>query len=182
MPGLTVTEKEHWKDRIGKRIDKQIERITATQPTILEAVKREAKQRALVALGLNEAQTELDQIVAAEKNLDKRKKQLQRVLYAKVRCISVEDVEEEAWYRMETEVNAAKQRREALLEEELLAAHEVGRRILALKNERENLLDTVWLSTSSAQLKTLWAKDAELLGDEQTPLQREALAIAPVEE
>ena len=29
MSGLTVTEKEHWKNRIARRIDKRIEAITA---------------------------------------------------------------------------------------------------------------------------------------------------------
>jgi len=63
----------------------------------------------------------------------------------------------------------------------VLAESEIGRQILALQQEKDGLLDTVWLATSPAQVRTLWAKVAELLGDEQTRLQRDALAIAPME-
>ena len=182
MPGLTVTEKEHWKDRIAKRIDRQIERITAEQPTIMETVRREAKQRALVALGLHDLQQELDQVEAGKQALQNREKRLQLTMLAKVRGLPVEEVSEDCWYRAEQEVSAALERRKALLEEELLAEHEIGRRILALRQEREGLLDSVWLATSSRCIKDLWSKVIELLGDEQTRLQREALAIEPIED
>ena len=46
-----------------------------------------------------------------------------------------------------------------------------------LRQERDNLLDTIWLATSSQQIKDLWKKVVVLLGDEQTHLEKEALAI-----
>jgi hypothetical protein len=182
MPGLTVTEKEHWKDRIAKRIDRQIERITAEQPTVFETVRREAKKRALIALGLQELQSQLEQAESEKQSLEKRERNLQRSLVAKVRGVSIDEVSDDTWYRCEQEVATAVDRRKLLIEEELLAEHEVGRRVLDLRLEREGLLDSIWLASSPAQVKTLWSKVAELLGDEQTRLQREALAIAPVEE
>ena len=39
-----------------------------------------------------------------------------------------------------------------------------------------------WLATSPKQIKDLWKKVDDMLGGEQTELQREALAIEPVEE
>jgi hypothetical protein len=182
MPGLTVTEKEHWKDRIAKRIDRQIERITAEQPTLMETIHRTAKQRALVALGLDALQTELEQIEQAKQSLEKREQNVQRALVAKVRGVPSEDVQEDFWYRCEQEVAAAVERRQSLIEDELLAEHEIGRRVLDLRLEREGLLDSIWLATSPAQVKILWSKVAELLGDQPTRLQRDALAIMPVEE
>ena len=47
MSGLTVTEKEHWKKRISRRIDKRIEVITAGDPDFFERIDRDARQRAL---------------------------------------------------------------------------------------------------------------------------------------
>jgi hypothetical protein len=38
------------------------------------------------------------------------------------------------------------------------------------------------LGTSPKQIKELWSKVADLLGDDQTQLQRDALAIVPAEE
>jgi hypothetical protein len=43
--------------------------------------------------------------------------------------------------------------------------------------EKENLLDTIWLATSTSQLKTLWTKVSDLLGSAPTQLERDALAI-----
>ena len=57
---------------------------------------------------------------------------------------------------------------------------DVGRRIVDLRREKDNLLDVVWLASSSIQIKELWGKVAELLGDEATRLEREVLVIAPV--
>ncbi len=38
----------------------------------------------------------------------------------------------------------------------------------------------VWLATSGTEIRQLWRKVAELLGDEQTQLQKDALAIEAV--
>lgn len=47
MPGLSVREKNHWKERLSKRIDKRIEVIAAEDPNLLERVKRDAHDRAM---------------------------------------------------------------------------------------------------------------------------------------
>jgi hypothetical protein len=53
MPGLTVTEKEHWRQRISARIGKRIEAIKAQHPALFERVKREARARALQSLAIS---------------------------------------------------------------------------------------------------------------------------------
>ena len=50
-----------------------------------------------------------------------------------------------------------------------------------LKAERDNLVDTVLVATSSRELKSLWANFNALLGIEATPMERKALAVAEVE-
>ena len=40
----------------------------------------------------------------------------------------------------------------------------------------------IWLATSPSQVRELWTKVGELLGDEPTALEREALAIPPAGE
>src|SRR5713101_1122393 len=111
MPNLTVTEKEHWKERIARRIDKRIEVVCAGDPNLMDRIRDQARQRALQSLGLAAMQAELD----------------------------------------------------------------------AVEKQKENLLDTIWLATSPNQIRQLWQKVIELLGDEQTILQKEALAIGAVE-
>ena len=177
MPSLTVTEKEHWNERIAKKIDKKIEAITAAEPGLLERIQRQAHQRALGSLGLAEIQTKLDTIASQTKELEKCEKRAHRAMLAAVRRVPIEEIEEPYYVGERLEVDQAIQKREAIHEEELLAENERGRDILRLRREKDNLLDTVWLATSPQQIKDLWKKVVELLGDEQTPLEKEALAI-----
>jgi len=44
------------------------------------------------------------------------------------------------------------------------------------------LLDTVWLATSTSQIKELWAQVNALLEVNPTALEQKALTIAPVKE
>ncbi|MBX3435797.1 MAG: hypothetical protein KF847_20965 [Pirellulales bacterium] len=76
----------------------------------------------------------------------------------------------------------ARARRRGVHEQELLAADPLGQKILALELEREELLDTVWLATSRAQVKELWGRVLELLQQPPTALQAEALKIEPPQE
>ena len=179
MSGLTVTEKEHWKKRIARRIDKWIEAITAGDPNFFERLERNARQRALDSLGLAEYQAELDEIEQQSKALEKREKQLHKKMLAKVRGIGTDDLDDYA-YRYDSEVDRAIKRRKAVHKDELLAETELGQQVLRLRQEKDELQDVVWLATSPKQVKALWEKVAELLGDEQTQLQKDALAIEPV--
>ena len=47
---------------------------------------------------------------------------------------------------------------------------------------KDNLLDTVWLATSSSQIKELWGQVNALLEIKPTALEEKALKIAPVQE
>jgi hypothetical protein len=181
VPGLTVTEKEHWKNRIAKRIDKRIEAITAQNPSLMERIKGEARQRALDSLGLAPHRAQLDEIEREEEALSKRKKKAQWAMLAQLRGVPPEDLDDH-YYHYDSEVEGAIAKRQAVHEDELLADDDVGRKILQLRQEKDDLLDTVWLATSGTQIKQLWAKVAELLGDESTRLQRDAMAIEPVSE
>jgi hypothetical protein len=188
MPGLTVTEKEHWRQRISARIGRRIEAIKSKHPAMFERVKREARARALQSLGLADAYAALEQVHADETALDRRKTQAQRAMLAVVRGVPVEEIDDAFSVRYGRELPlpmdaaTALDRRQETHENELLADDPVGAEIAHLEAERERLLDTVWLACSPAQIKQLWSKVSELLGDEGTPLEREALTIAPLKE
>jgi hypothetical protein len=185
MPGLTVTEKNHWRDRIAARIGKAVERIKAQHPALFDRVKRQAHAQALESLGLAASYAELEAIKAEEVALSRRKTRAQRAMVASLRGVPIDEVTETLGVRygselpLPTEAADAITRRQAAHTEQLLADDPVGREIARLEAERDGLLDTVWLATSPSQIRTLWSKVAEMLGDEPTPLEREALAIAP---
>jgi len=180
MP-LTVTEKEHWKDRISRRIDKRIEAIHAEGPNLKDRIQRDARQRALESLGLAEMQTERDEIAKQKEALEKRERKIRRQMLAHVRGVPVDDVDDVHPYGCNAEVNGAINRRQDVCEDELLAECDRGKQILRLREEKENLLDTVWLATSSTQVKELWGKVTELLGSQPTQLESDALGIVPAD-
>ncbi len=180
MAGLTVTEKEHWKTRIDSRIARRIETLSAEDPGLLERIKEEARGLAVASLGLAELQAEAQEIELQQEALSERETAVHRAMLARVRGVPVDAVTVSCGgYVERNPVNAAIERRRAVHEKELLAEHDLGRRILALRREREGLIDTVWLATSSAAIRELWTKVGQLLTDQPTQLERDALAIEP---
>ena len=182
MPSLTVTEKNHWKERIARRIEKRIEGLLTAEPSLMDRIHREARQRSLQSLGLADWQAELDNIEHQKGQLEKRSQQVLKAMLAHVRGVPVEDLEDMCYgYHREEEVKSAVAKRQRVHEDELLGECDTGREILRFRQEQEDLLDTVWLASSPSQLKTLWSKVNELLGTEPTRLERDALAIPPLD-
>jgi hypothetical protein len=185
MAGLTVTEKAHWRDRIAARIDRAVERVRASHPALFDRVRREAHAEALRSLGLAEPYAELEAAAAEEAALARCKRRAQRAMLAALRGTSPDEVQDNFSVRygsglpMPQEAAEAIARRRAAHRERLLAEDPVGREVARLGAEKEHLLDTVWLAASPAQVKQIWAKVSDLLGEEPTALEREALAIAP---
>jgi hypothetical protein len=182
MANLTVAEKTHWRDRIQARIDRKIEMITAGEPGLLERIRQEAKVRALESLGLAGFQAELDRIAGQRAELDRRETQVRKEMLARVRGVPADDLDGYSRVHDHPEIRAAIARRQALHEEELLADDELGRQVLRLRVERESLQDAIWLATSPSQVKAFWQRVGELLGEEPSRLEREALSIPPAGE
>ena len=181
MP-LTVSEKEHWKNRISVRIDKKIAAVTALEPGLFARIESEARARAIQSLGVAELMAEQDRIEQQQKSLESREEQLSRQVLSLLRGVPPDTIDSYAVSRSDTEVNCAIKARQVVHEETLLREHDLGRQITQLRLERENLLDTVFLATSPIQIRSLWEKVSDLLGDELSQLQREALKIAPPSE
>jgi hypothetical protein len=188
MPGLTVSEKNHWRDRIAARIAKAVERIKARHPALFDRIAREAHAQALTSLGLADAHAELEAIKAEEVTLARRKKMAQKAMIATLRSTPIDEVTDSFSIRygselgLPHEVAEAITRRQAAHQEQMLADDPIGREIAKLETEKDTMLDTVWLACSPTQIKQLWTRVGELLGDEPTTLEREALAIEPAEE
>jgi hypothetical protein len=188
MPGLTATEKNHWRDRISGRIARAVERIKARHPALFDRITREAHAQALASLGLTEAHADLEAIKAEEAALARRKKQSQKAMIATLRSTTIDEVTDNFNIRygselgLPNEVAEAITRRQSAHQEQLLADDPIGREIAKLEAEKDSLLDTIWLAVSPTEIKQLWTRVGELLGDEPTALEREALAIEPARE
>ena len=183
---ITVAEKEHWKERIAKRIDQRVEALVAKQdPMLLQRVNEQARKKAYESLGVAAQQDELDRLDAQKEEIEKRQHRLLAEQSAIINGTSV-DLELEKGrhysYYHDDVLNKAVAARAQAHESEILAESELGRQILSTRAEKENLLDTVWLATSSTQIKQLWEQVNALLGVTPTPLEEKALKIPPVQE
>jgi len=97
-------------------------------------------------------------------------------------CRSSPMAKRRGYYRYDSDVENAVKARAKALEAEILSESELGSQVLALRQEEDNLLDTVWLATSPSQIKELWEQVNALLEVTPTALEEKALKIAPVEE
>ena len=179
---LTVAEKEHWKERIGTRIEHRIETLVAKKdPTLLQRVAEQARERAYNSLGIFAQHVELQQIEKQKAELDRRERRLKAEQRAIIRGTPVEQEMEDGYYH-ENVVECSVTARAQALEADILSESELGKQILALRAEKDNLLDTVWLATSTSQVKELWEQVNSLLQITPSNLEDKALKIRPVQE
>src|SRR5262249_44358663 len=122
-------------------------------------------------------QQELDRIAGQRAELDRRDAQVRREMLARSRGVPADDLDGYSRVHDHPDIRAAISKRQAVHEEELLAGHELGRQVLRLRAERESLLDSIWLATSPSQVRLFWRKVGELLGEEPTDLERQAMSI-----
>ena len=85
----------------------------------------------------------------------------------------------EGAYYHESEVESAVKARAAAMETDILSESDLGKQVVSLRVEKDNLLDTVWLATSGSQVRELWEQMNALLGVTPTVLEGKALKIAP---
>lgn len=182
---LTITEKEHWKNRISARLSKRIEALLDSAPSLASKLKEESEGRAIDALGLKPLFDELDAVVEAQKAIDERKSKLSDDFYQAVAGEETTGYRSTQYVRgvsIPTVVKDTINRRIEVVKEQMLAEHPVGKQILELQEEKENLLDTVWLATSPKQIKELWDVVNEKAGTTSTPMQQAAAEIAPTDD
>lgn len=174
MSRLTVTEKEHWKSRIESRIQKAINLLEIQKPTLMTSVKIEAKRRTHEALGIEKQVALIAKNQESIKKLQSQEQELTDAMYSQVLGRKREPSEYQR--QMQNEFNALVTKKNAQFEEELLSETPIGKDILRLRVEMESLLDTVWLATSSMQIRDLWTRVSSVIGDQATELQQRILS------
>ena len=75
--GITVAEKNHWKERIAHRIEQRIESLVAkVDPTLLQRVSDEARKKAYESLGIQAQQQELEAIQKEKEKFERSERRL----------------------------------------------------------------------------------------------------------
>ncbi|MCK4282912.1 MAG: hypothetical protein KAX44_01240 [Candidatus Brocadiae bacterium] len=135
------------------------------------------------SLGIDSQQRELDGIEKQKEEMERRQRRLRAEQRAVINGTTVEDELERGggYGRYDYVVEDAVKARAKALEADILAESDLGKQVLTLRDEKDNLLDTVWLATSCGQIKELREQVNALLEFKPTALEEKALQIAPVE-
>ena len=167
MP-LTVKEKEHWKERIEKKIDKAIEKAYRDEGNGLrEKIRQQAKTRAMKHYGLEDYMRQHASLKAQIEEL-----QSQQLRASEAASKPFENTSSYyCWSERHSLIVSVINRAAKDLEKQILQESEFGRKILRLEREREELIDTIWLTTSLVQIRRLWNDFSAMLTEEPTELQ-----------
>ena len=178
MAQLTVKEKEHWKERITRKVDQAIDALLATNDSgYQERIAKEARTMAIQSLGIQELEARAAELEKLEESSRLQRQQLYKEMISQVTGRRIED--KNVSYCWPHDIHQAIEKRKRLHQEQLMERDELGRRILAYRRAQEELLDTVWLANSGKQIHQLWTEVAELLQQPPTRLQSAPLTIEP---
>lgn len=167
---LTITEKNHWKERIEGKIDRKIERLEASDPDLFRDVKKAAREK---VLNDRDVVSDYRDLVSLDEKINQLEAELTKIADDLYEQLSGEKMR---WGKPSLDsVDGALDKQSKHFEEDLLKEHNLGAEILKLREEKESLLDTVWLATSNRQIKDLWTQVSELLGEQPTDLQKQAI-------
>lgn len=148
MAQLTVKEKEHWKERISRKVDQAIDGLLLSHDSrYLERLEDKAHQMALESLGIQKLEQELLELERQEVHCRNRRQYVFKQMVTQVTGCAAEH-QSRTYFSKPHEVEQAVAKRRQRHEEELLGKDELGRQILALRREKDELLDTVWLATT----------------------------------
>lgn len=168
---ITVTEKQELRDIINRRMKKKIEALKTENAAEFGTMKAEAYNIAVKELGLGEYMVKHADIVATIERLQEEKNEMEKK--------AAKSVGANTSYRPHDNVEEKIESAQDQVFERMLAGHPVGQQILDLKKEQDHMLETVWVATSSAQVKKLFEKVNEVLGESPTNLGGKAADIEP---
>lgn len=177
MSRITVTEREHWQKRISRKIDKAIAALWDQDFKLGSKLRAKARKVVEERFG-RQAFEEHENLLKAQEAIVAQVNDSARSL---LKILGHEDVSKLGNYRLLG--NLAEWIQKAVDREYRTALKEVpiGRQIIDLEREKEELHDTVWLATSSLQVKELWKRFSSVLEDQPTRMQLEAIEI-PLEQ
>jgi hypothetical protein len=171
-----------WETCLAARIARRINDLSREHADLFDEVRHRAREQAVAELGLTEPEAAERQLRDERFALERRQRQLERAQLAALRKCAAEEVPDADLSLARSSVALAINARIELSEPPLLAESAAGRELLDLEEERERVLETVLLANSAEQLKTLWQRLSERLGEPATPLQRDVLGQSAAED
>lgn len=172
---ISVTEKEHIRELIEKRINAEIERISTENKQDADDIKAKARAQAIAALGLTQAIEDLD---ALELQLTKLNEKRSKLEHKTLELLNI-DISRNYNRNPRQAIDAKIASASVSYEKTLIDAHPKLMKINELKAEKDNLLQTIWIATSNTQVKQMFDYLNALLGTKPTAFEQMAQKIPP---
>ncbi|HRQ90072.1 MAG TPA: hypothetical protein PLA50_14835 [Bacteroidia bacterium] len=153
---LKITERKHWKKRIGACINAEIAKLKASDPSFFQRMVDEARRSICEKLGIAAEQDRL-------RKLDRQIAALQDE-YRKVQYETARKLRQGIIYNPEALIEGTIQELVPAEEERLMEEYRIGRRFIELNRKRESLTDAVWSASSFEQIEEVWREVDALLG------------------
>jgi len=170
---ISYAEKQHWKERIGSKLDARIQALKLQNPKFFQGIEAKARQQALASLGIT---AQLERMEQLDAEIDRMGEELKDIACALITTVSGKETER--YYASRSKIDALLKPHIAKATQELLRTHKLGKQVADLEAEKENLMDTIWLATSPRQMSEMWIKALKLIGEETTAFQRDILTVA----
>lgn len=172
---ISISEKQHWKERIEKKIKQRIHALKSQNPALFTEAEVVARTTAIDSLGIGDDLDQIEKLKSKIETLETQKKE---------KCISIigrlsGEPAMRGYYSDYEFRNSLDNLLKTHIQKKLddfLQASPLGREVAKLESEKENLMDTIWLATSSRQMSDMWTKVLKLIDEESTDFQREILA------
>ncbi len=179
--GITMKEKDHWKNQIETKINQTIDdRELGENPRFRQKMEEEAEEKAWQSLGLEKLKAEREKV---EDEIACREQTRKEILVKILKKLGHRNPDPycPGGY-LPSEVKTAVKRAARVHNRELMENSVFGSWILKLQKERDELLDKVWLATSPDQIREIRSRLVELLNCEPTKIQQDATTILPATE
>lgn len=174
---ISISEKQHWKERIEKKIKLRIHSLKSQDPALFKEAEVVARTTAIDSLGISD---DLDQIEQLKSQIETLENQKRDKGVSIIERLSGEPAMKGYYSEYEFR-NSLDNLLKTHIQKKLkdfLQASPLGREVAKLESEKENLMDTIWLATSSRQMSDMWTKVLKLLAEESTAFQQEILKSA----
>jgi hypothetical protein len=173
MSRISYSERTEWKSRIEKRFQAAIDNLKASTSLDWEQVNDKAKQKAHECLGISKLIQRVEKLQDTVVQLEAEKEAIENAMYEQVLGEKISQARYRGYYsRRFLEVAQARINQ---IRQELLLEHPEGQQLVAFEREKEAVLDTILLASSSRELRLLWSRVTDALGESPTALQAQIL-------
>lgn len=173
--GMTVAEKEALQAILKQKINDRIEGLEHEAEADFTEMAEKAQTQAIQLLGFEEEFIQATRMYREYIELQKKLKTLWRSVATKL------GTSDPSWHPRTDVMNKVEEKTK-VIKNKFMADHPVGQKILTLEKAKSDMLSTIWLATSTKQVKDLFSVLDGLLGHQMTDFEKEVMALEPVKD